>query len=127
MKLKVVKTTTVTGAIPSSRIISHPVSKLVVSPHAPAYITFLYLCPYHNRCENGGTIYLKEGYWANTTNNTLVTYVCPYKYCNCTRAPGDLPGCLYDPDNINGQCSKNRSGWLCGKCSGNTSVGLRYK
>jgi len=80
------------------------------------------------RCENGGTIYLKEGYWAGITDDgTLVTYFCPYKYCNCTRAPGDFPGCLYDPDNSDKQCSKNRAGWLCGKCSRNTSVGLRYK
>ena len=73
-------------------------------------------------------LYVEEGYWAGiTSDGTLVTYICPDKYCNCTRAPGGLrAGCLFDPNNSDGQCSKNREGWLCGKCSGNTSVGLRY-
>ena len=70
-------------------------------------------------------LYLEEGLWANiTSDGTLVTYICPYKYCNCTH--GDSRGCLFDPANSDGQCSKNREGWLCGKCSGNTSIGLRY-
>ncbi|KAL9984155.1 hypothetical protein ACROYT_G006421 [Oculina patagonica] len=80
------------------------------------------------RCDNGEKIYLKQGYWANITKDgaftALVTYFCPHKYCNC-KEDGDLPGCLFDPDNSNGQCSKNREGWLCGKCAENTSVGLR--
>jgi len=77
-------------------------------------------------CNKDGMLYLKDGYWAGITNDgTLVTNVCPQKYCNCTRAPGNSQGCLFDPDNRDGQCSKNREGWLCGKCSGNTSVGLR--
>ena len=106
-----------------------PFSQLAHGISSRTYITLaIYLCSCHNRCENSGAIYLKEGYWAGiASDGTLVTFFCPYRYCNCKRAPGNLPGCLYDPDNIDGQCSKNRSGWLCGKCSGNTSVGLRYK
>lgn len=77
------------------------------------------------RCENGHT-YLKEGYWANVTDDgLLVTYYCPYKYCDC-KTDGKLPGCLFDAVNSTAQCAKNREGWLCGKCSGNTSVGLRW-
>ena len=37
-----------------------------------------------------------------------------------------MPGCMFHPSNANGQCSENREGVLCGQCSGNTSVGLRY-
>ena len=86
-------------------------------------------CSSHNSCDKklDGKLVLEEGYWAGiTSNGSLVTYFCPHKYCNCTRAPGYLKGCLFDPDNKNEQCSKNREGWLCGKCSGNTSIGLRY-
>lgn len=76
------------------------------------------------RCENGRTVFLKEGYWANVTNGKLLTYFCPVKYCKCQRK-GDLPGCFFDPQKSNNLCAKNREGWLCGKCSGNNSVALR--
>lgn len=93
-------------------------------PSIPFFVC-LFIFSVNFRCENGHTVYLKEGYWANVTENgTLVTYYCPYKYCNCSHV-GELPGCLFDPANTIAQCAKNREGWLCGKCSGNTSVGLR--
>ena len=70
-------------------------------------------------------MYLKEGFWGGLNKRgDLVTYFCPFQYCNCTSTPG-LPGCLFDADNIDRQCADNREGWLCGKCKVDTSVGLR--
>ncbi|PFX25111.1 hypothetical protein AWC38_SpisGene10242 [Stylophora pistillata] len=79
------------------------------------------------RCDgNSLSVFIKDGYWANVTEDgTLITYYCPYGYCQCVKGGDGKAGCLFDPLNSNAQCSKNREGWLCGKCSGNTSVGFR--
>ncbi|XP_074611689.1 uncharacterized protein LOC141866153 [Acropora palmata] len=77
------------------------------------------------RCsEDGRTVHLKEGYWANATNGGFVSYFCPVGYCKCEHERG-FSGCLFDPERTDRQCAENREGWLCGKCVANTSVGLR--
>ena len=53
-----------------------------------------------DRCEDGRTVYLKEGFWGGLNKRgDLVTYFCPFQYCNCTSTPG-LPGCLFDSNII---------------------------
>ena len=76
------------------------------------------------RCKGARDVFLQEGYWGGVENGQLVTYFCPYKYCNCVRN-GDLPGCMFDSSNPDSQCNPGREGHLCGRCRGNLSVGLR--
>ena len=83
----------------------------------PSFQIVLTLFCSFDRCEDGRTVYLKDGFWGGLNKRgDLVTYFCSFQYCNCTSTPG-LPGCLFDPNNIDRQCADNREGWLCGKCS----------
>ena len=75
------------------------------------------------RCKGAREVYLEEGYWGGVENGELVTYFCPYKYCNCIQK-GDLPGCMFDSLDPDSQCSVGRKGWLCGRCKEGLSVGL---
>ena len=86
-----------------------------------------YLILFTQRCsENARTVYLKEGHWGGEFNGRLVTYYCPPNYCRCV-TQGDLPGCIFNPDNIDNQCAHNRTGVLCGQCKSGLSVGLRLE
>ena len=77
-----------------------------------------------DRCEDGRTVYLKDDFWGGLNKRgDLVTYFCPFQYCNCTSTRA-LPGCLFDSNIIDRQCAENREGWLC-ECQGDSSVGLR--
>ncbi|PFX30181.1 uncharacterized protein LOC111323890 [Stylophora pistillata] len=79
------------------------------------------------RCaDDDRTVYLREGQWGGEINGRLVTYFCPPHYCRCERE-GDLPGCVFKPNDIDNQCDHNRTGVLCGKCQEGLSVGLRWE
>lgn len=51
----------------------------------------------------------------------MISYYCPYKYCNCNQTECEVESTKWDE-----QCTHGRHGPLCGACPEKKSVGLRW-
>ena len=65
-----------------------------------------------------GVVYRSGSVWVGVCDNDIVAHpYCPYGYCKTENISVDL----MEPDS---QCTANRSGTLCGACSGELSLAL---
>ena len=70
-----------------------------------------------SRCENGNSVYIKEGYWAGKVAGKFVTYFCPPGYCNSPKhsvykySEGHM--CID---------SRKQNSTLCGQCKHNYTI-----
>ena len=87
----------------------------------------VHLSPFITNCSlSNETLYKNGDYWISYTNETTVDGFiiydhCPYDYCRNAHKE-TVPVNLNLPNGADEQCDYNRSGILCGSCSGNLSL-----
>ena len=84
------------------------------------------LRPFITNCTSSNETLHKNGdYWISYTNETIDGFIiydhCPYDYCRNANEETVTVN-LNVPNGADEQCAYNRSGVLCGNCSGNLSL-----
>jgi hypothetical protein len=96
---------------------------------------FLLKIFYSSRCTTDGHyVQYEEGYWVGLDNDGQFTILpCPYGYCSCPKLAPRRPqplgtaisGCFFNAVNGTDVCANDRTGFLCGDCKENHTVGVQ--